>query len=284
MLVNVVKILPLLPVIIVATILILLVKFLVLFVILRYFSFLPAANVFIASHLDNIGEFAVVIAQIAFISRFISPLDYQNLLAIFITSLLLIPLITGLSKRLYERYKNSPVLKNFMGDAHYFMKSAYDEIENHVIILGHGRVGKEVRNLLEMGEIEYVVVDFDRRTIDELSASMKNALYGDPTDTDVLKSAGIKKAKILVVALPDSFTQKVIIKSALRLNPKLIVLCRSHIDEDKYELVNLGVNTIVIPEFEAGLRIGKKVLELLGFSEKNTLDLLGKLRKFHFVH
>lgn len=117
-----------------------------------------------------------------------------------------------------------------------------------------------------------------------LQKSMKNSIYADPADEDVLKSAGVKKAKILVVALPDSFSQKVIIKSALTLNPKLIVLCRSHIDEDKYELVNLGVNTIIIPEFEAGLRMGKKVLELSGFSEKETLELLRKLRKFHFVH
>ena len=171
-----------------------------------------------------------------------------------------------------------------MGDSHYYMRSQYEKIENHVILLGHGRVGREVRNLLEMANIPYVVVDIDRNSVETLTKGMKNALYGDPTDTEVLKGAGIKNARVLVVGLPDSFSQKVIIKSALEINPKLIVLCRSHKDEDKYELVNLGVNTIVIPEFEAGLRIGKKVLELLGFSDKNTLELLRKLRKFHFIH
>lgn len=284
MLVNGGAVLPLIPVIILATVLILLIKFFVLFFILRFFKFLPTANVFISSHLTNIGEFAVVVAQIAFVSKFIDISDYQSLLAIFIASLLLIPGITGFAKRIFEKYKNTSFVKNFMGDSHYFMRSPFEEIENHVVILGHGRVGREVRNLLDMGEIPYVVVDFDRGTIDALSQNMKNSLYGDPTDIDVLKSAGIKKARILVVALPDGFVQKVIIKNSLQLNPKLIVLCRSHVDEDKYELVNLGVNTIVIPEFEAGLRIGKKVLELLGFSEKNTLELLRKLRKFHFVH
>ncbi len=284
MLVDGAVLLPLLPVIILATILILSLKFVAIFVILRLFKFLPSANVFITSHLANIGEFAVVVAQIAFVSKFIGRNDYQSLLSIFITSLVCIPVTTGFAKKVYEKYKSSYYMKKFMGDSHFFMRTAFDEIENHVVILGHGRVGKEVRNLLDMGEIPYVVVDFDRKTIDSLDSGMKNSIYGDPTDTDVLKSAGIKKAKILVVALPDSFTQKIIIKNALQENPKLIVLCRSHIDEDKYELVNLGVNTIVIPEFEAGLRIGKKVLELLGFSEKNTIDLLRRLRKFHFVH
>jgi len=199
-------------------------------------------------------------------------------------SLIFIPIVNKSTKFIFEKYRHTQFVKKFMGDSHYYMHSSYEKIENHVIILGHGRVGREVRNLLDMGEVEYVVVDFDRRIIDSLSKNMKNGLYGDPTDVDVLKSAGIKTAKILVVALPDSYSQKVIIKTSLHLNPKLTVLCRSHVDEDKYELVNLGVNTIVIPEFEAGLRIGKKVLELLGFPESDTIDLLRKLRKFHFVH
>jgi CPA2 family monovalent cation:H+ antiporter-2 len=245
---------------------------------------LPSANVFISSYLSNIGEFAIVVAQIAFVSHFISVQHYESLLSIFIVSLVLIPLVTHSSKFIFEKYKNTSFVKNFMGDSHYFMRSAYEKIENHVIILGHGRVGREVRNLLEMANVQYVVVDIDRNSVDTLAKGMKNALYGDPTDIEVLKGAGIKSARILVVGLPDSFSQKIIIKSALELNPKLVVLCRSHKDEDKYELVNLGVNTIVIPEFEAGLRIGKKVLELLGFSDKNTLEMLRKLRKFYFIH
>lgn len=273
-----------LPLILVTAILILVVKFFSTFFILRAFKFIPSANIFISSYISNIGEFALVIAQIALVSRFINLQDYESLLGIFIVSLIMIPLVTKSVKYFFEKYKGTQFVKKFMGDSHFFMRSIYDKVENHVVILGHGRVGQEVRNLLDMGEVPYVVVDFDRRTIDALSKSMKNALYGDPTDSDVLKGAGIKRAKILVVALPDSFTQKIIIQKALKINPNLVILCRSHIDEDKYELVNLGVNTIVIPEFEAGLRIGKKVLELLGFTDKNTIELLRKLRKFHYVH
>lgn len=284
MLVNGITLLQMLPFIAAMTILVLSIKFGVLFFVLRFFKFLPSANIFISSYLSNIGEFAIVVSQIAFVSHFISIVQYESLLSVFITSLICIPLVTYTSKFLFERYKHTRFVKSIMGDSHYFARSAYEKVENHVIILGHGRVGREVRNLLEMGEIPYVVIDIDRNSVEELTKGMKNALYGDPTDIEILKSAGVKSAKILVVGLPDSFSQKVIIKSALELNPKLVVLCRSHKDEDKYELVNLGVNTIVIPEFEAGLRIGKKVLELLGFSDKNTLELLRKLRKFHFVH
>lgn len=273
-----------LPMLLAVVVLITFIKFFVLFFMLRFFRFIPSANIFISSHLANIGELAIVVAQIAFISRYITQLEYEQLLALFILSLIMIPLVTSLTKWVFEKYKGTKFVKDFMGDSHYFTRSAYEKITDHVVILGHGRVGREVRNLLEMGEVPYVVVDFDRRAIDTLTKNMKNALYGDPTDIDVLKGAGIKNAKILVVALPDGFTQKVIIRTALMLNPKLVILCRSHVDDDKYELVNLGVSTIVIPEFEAGLRMGKKILELLGFNDNKTIELLRKLRKFHLVH
>lgn len=272
-----------LPFVLLLTFSVLCIKFLVTFFVLRNFKFLPSANIFIASHLNNIGELAAVIGQIAFIEKYINSATYENLLAIFILSLIAIPFWIKGTKVIYTRYKSNPYVKKFMGESHYFKNSSFEEIENHVVICGHGRVGKEVRSLLEMGNVPYVVLDFDKSVVDDLVANSKNALYGDPTDTDILRAAGIEKAKILVVAVPDSFSQKVLIKTALKLNSKLVVLCRSHVDEDKYELVNLGVNTIVLPEFEAGLRIGKKVLELLGFEIKNTNSMLARLRKFHLV-
>lgn len=273
-----------LPFVLAVTLIILITKFIVIFLILRFFKYLPSANIFISSHIANIGEFAVIVGQIAFIEHFITAEHYENLLSVFILSLISIPIWIKIAKKIYIKYQHTNFVKNFMGESHYFSNQTIQEIKNHVIICGHGRVGKEVRNILDMSEVPYIVLDYNKTIIDTLNKSMKNALYGDPTDEDVLRSAGIKNAKILVVALPDSFTQKVLIKTALHLNPDLVVLCRSHIDEDKYELVNLGVNTIVIPEFEAGLRIGKKVLELLNFSDKDTFELLKKLRKFHLVH
>lgn len=272
-----------LPLILLLTFVVLCIKFAVMFLILRNFKFLPSANIFITSHMNNVGELAAVIGQVAFVEKYINEATYENLLAVFILSLIAIPFWIKGTKHIYSRYKSNPYVKKLMGESHYFKNSTFEEIKDHVVICGHGRVGKEVRSLLEMGEVPYVVLDFDKSVVDDLVASSKNALYGDPTDNDILRAAGIERAKILVVAVPDSFSQKILIKTALKINPKLVILCRSHVDADKYELVNLGVNTIVLPEFEAGLRIGRKVLELLGFEQKDTNSMLARLRKFHLV-
>lgn len=271
------------PFVLTVTMIILFIKFVVVFLVLRFLKFLPSANIFISSHIANIGEFAIIIGQLALIEGFIVEDQYELVLSIFIVSLIVIPLIIKITGVIYSKYKNTSLLKTLMGDAHYFSNPTLKGIKNHVVIAGHGRVGKEVRSMLDMAEVPYVVLDYNKTVVDELEKTMKNALYGDPTDATTLEMASIKDAKILVVAVADSITQKLLIKTALKLNPDLVILCRSHIDEDKYELVNLGVNTIVIPEFEAGLRIGKKVLELLNFNDEKTYEYLKKLRKFHLV-
>lgn len=272
-----------LPFILGLTTIILLVKFFVVFVVLRALKFLPASNIFIASHIANVGEFAVIIGQIAFIEKFITRNTYEDLLSIFIISLILIPIIVKISQVVFGRYKNTPFVKKMMGESNYFSNPTLKGMKDHVIICGHGRVGKEVRKILDMAAVPYIVIDYNKTIVDDLEKDMKNALYGDPSDPSALKMASIKDAKILVAAVPDGVTQMVLVKNALQLNPNIVILCRSHVDEDKYELVNLGVNTIIIPEFEAGLRMGKKVLELLNFNDEKTHEFLKKLRKFHLV-
>src|SRR5690606_14147243 len=90
-----------LPVILVTAVLILVIKFFSTFFILRSFRFIPSANIFISSYIANIGEFALVIAQIALVSNFITKHDYESLLGIFIVSLVLIPLVTKSTKYIY---------------------------------------------------------------------------------------------------------------------------------------------------------------------------------------
>ena len=108
-------------------------------------------------------------------------------------------------------------------------------------------------------------------------------IYGDPSDDEVLISAKIQKAKVLILAVPDKTTQSRIIRAALELNPKVVIFCRSHLEEDRFDLINLGVNSVVSPEFEAGIKIGTEVLQLFGLPEESVTYLVKKLRKEHLA-
>lgn len=257
------------PVLLLLAGVVILAKFLILYIILRFSRYSPSSSIFISSHLSNIGEFAIIIGQIAFLGAYINLQEYNAILSIFAFSLFILPFWVKYARRGGEKLASVGLLKQFTGRSAYFFKGfENEELSEHVVICGHGRVGKEVRYILDLAGITYVVVDFNRHVISELSNKSKFVIYGDPTDKEVLENAMVQNAKVLVVAVPDSFSQKRIIKQARSLNKNITIICRSHIEEDKDDLLNLGVSKIIMPELEAGLKIGEEVLSVFNISKK----------------
>lgn len=280
MLINVDYILSHFVIILGFAIVILLLKFIIMYFILRFSGFVPSSSVFISVYLTNIGEFAAVIAQISFMKGFITSDDYNFILSLFILSLLFVPFWVKFFRLYAEKIGNLYLLRRFLGfGASYIQSSHEKKYENHVIICGHGRVGKQIRSLLELENISYVVIDFNHKIISELIALNKEALYGDPTDHEILDFANVDLAKVLVIALPDKVSQKKIIQVVLAKNPRILILCRSHDESDRYDLLNIGVNSITIPEFEAGIKIGREVLEIFNIREQDVLSHVKKIRR-----
>ncbi|MEK6847265.1 MAG: cation:proton antiporter, partial [Nanoarchaeota archaeon] len=258
--------------------LIIILKFMIIYTSLRVSRFSPTSSVFISSHLANIGEFSVVIAQIAFISGFLTTKDYNLILSLFVLSLISIPVWTNYARGIVEKIARTGILAKILPKEDREQVFA-QKFSNHVVICGHGRVGREVRALLDLANIPYVVVDFNRKVINDLLSLSKYAIYGDPTDREILAATFIKDARVLVIAVPDGFSQKQIVGTALKLNPNLIIICRSHVEDDRYDLVNMGVNTIVVPELEAGLRIGHEVLGLFNVHVPDIDAFVKRLRR-----
>lgn len=272
-----------LPFVISVSIIVVFIKFLVTYLILRFSSYSKSAAVFISSYLSNVGEFAVVISQIAFTAAIIGVREYNLILSVFILTLGFIPLFLKYARGIAEKVSRLGVLGKVLPKSTESTEGISQTFENHVVICGHGRVGREICTMLDLASIPYVVIDFNKKVINELLTLSKYAIYGDPTDLEILKASFVENAKILVVAVPDTFSQKRIIDTALKLNPKIIILCRSHIEEDRYDLINMGVNTIIMPELEAGLRIGSEVLDLFGVKQ-DEIDLYTKrLRRQHLL-
>lgn len=263
---------------------ILVVKYSIIFLLLMTGNYFPSASVFISSNLTNIGEFAIVVAQIALVSNFITDNSYNILLSVFIISVLLIPLWITYAKAFQEKIIHtwlfSFLLKNH---PERFKTIQFNNMKNHVIICGHGRVGQQVRALLDLAEIPYAVIDFDKKAVSDLTHLNKFALYGDPTDDEILKAANVQYAKVLVIAIPEIASQKKITELARHMNHNIIIICRSHREESKADLMNLGVTSVIVPEFEAGLKIGDLVLENLDIDRTKTSSFIKHIRKQHSV-
>ncbi|MEL6801058.1 MAG: NAD-binding protein, partial [Pseudomonadota bacterium] len=91
--------------------------------------------------------------------------------------------------------------------------------------------------------------------------------FGDPTRPELLHAAGLKTAKVLVVALDDKKAAVKLVHYARRERPDLHIVARAHDRIHTYELFRAGANDIVREMFDSSLRAGRYVLENMGLSD-----------------
>jgi CPA2 family monovalent cation:H+ antiporter-2 len=112
-----------------------------------------------------------------------------------------------------------------------------------------------------------VVLDHDMEAVQLMRRFGVKSFLGDPTRPELLKAAGIAKAKVLVVALDDPEGVVKMITYVRRNYPQLHIIARAKDRNHVYELYQAGANDIVREMFDSSIRAGRYVLENVGLSE-----------------
>ena len=154
-------------------------------------------------------------------------------------------------------------------------------LTNHVILCGHGRVGKSIARFLSQLAIPYVVTDLDPKTVSELRERGVSCVYGDAGNPNVLYEAGIKDARVLVLAIADPVAVRLALDHAQRINPSLDIIARAHSSSEFEFLQKRGVPEVIRPEIEAGIEITRHILYQLKVPVATIEDILSSQRKIY---
>lgn len=140
------------------------------------------------------------------------------------------------------------------------MKHALDEIRDHIIVCGLGRMGRLVCQEFERQKAKYVLVDQSESLIKEWTGTHGIPLHGDATEDEVLKLAGVERAKVLVAVVPSDADNLYITLSARVLNPNLFIVARAEHETSEAKLRRVGANQVVSPYVIGGHRVAQAVL------------------------
>lgn len=139
------------------------------------------------------------------------------------------------------------------------MERELARIENHIVLCGWGRVGRAVgAALVADGSASMVVIDRDP---DRLVAVDGLAVLGDATDEEVLRRAGIDRARAVVAALAADADNVYVTLAARRLRPDLFVVARARMETTEALLLQAGANRIVNPQAIGGARMAALVAQ-----------------------
>ncbi|NOY15171.1 MAG: hypothetical protein GXP43_03045 [bacterium] len=253
------------------TVLVMLFKMLLIFGLTVYFGYHSKVAFLVGVGLVQVGEFGFILAQEGLRSGLISNYSYSIIVAVTLMTILLTPVLFNGAASFYDWVAG--IMKRRLPKVAFYLFPDYRwekfgrelPFKNHVVICGYGRMGRYIGRALQLNNIDFVVIDYNKEVIKRLEAASIPVVYGDPSSREILDYAQVDYARAVVIAIPDFYTQSQVIVNSRSLNPKVKILCRTHREIDQPKLRALGADVIIQPEFEAGVYAVRKLADLFGF-------------------
>lgn len=140
------------------------------------------------------------------------------------------------------------------------MTKTIEQLQNHYIVCGFGRVGRNAAEVIREGGKDVVIIDFDERNKSQLDVEEWLYIYGDATNDEVLIQAGVEHAKGLLVCTGDDANNLFIVLSARSLNNKLVIVSRSTNPNNESKLIRAGANKVISPYRIGGQRMANIII------------------------
>ena len=246
-----------------------LIKILVLFFIARITGIPNSQHFLFAFLLSQGGEFAFVIFSVALSYSIISP-EINGLLTVSVAlSMVTTPLLLIVeSKFIAPRFANLQ------------QKPEEDIIDetNPVIIAGFGRFGQIVARLLYASKIPVTIIDQSPEHIERVRRFGFKVFYGNASRMDLLESAGIANARLLVLAIDDHEATVRIAQEVKLHHPKVRILARAWDMIHAYQLMDVNVEVIQRETLESALMLGEKALIQMGMGNYRARRLANQFR------
>ena len=277
-------IIPKFGLIIVLTLIVIVLKVLVVFIVSSLFGYKGKTGIANSFGLSQVGEFAFVIFSASLALRILSPEETSIGISVTLLTLIFSPILYKSVVPFWRKMKlltvKYPALSKFFmsGERHDFDESMF---KDHIIVCGYGRVGSWVGKALKEYGIPFVVVDYNQKVVQELKDAGMSVIYGDPTEPEVLEAVGIRRAKAIILAIPDRVVQETLITYVQTVAPDVKIISRAHRDEDWEKLKTLRVDKVIQPEFEAAVEIVRSVLISRGKNRDEISDVIRNLRVSH---
>lgn len=262
------------PLLLLALVLLLVaVKFVVLFALARTVGISRGEDWLFALSLAQAGEFGFVLVSFAAEHQVLDGTTGNLLIALIALSMALTPILL----LVYEQF----VLPRYMrgGGGEEREEEPPVDSGSPVIIVGYGRFGQIAGRLLNACGFETTLLERNAEQLDLVRRYGIRAYYGDASREDLLRAAGAGNARLVILTLSDQAASLEIVAQIQKHFPHLTILARARNRMHQYALMEAGVQYIFRETVDSALAIGETALELLGLSKLQARRAARKFRQ-----
>jgi CPA2 family monovalent cation:H+ antiporter-2 len=239
-------------------------KSLAAFGIVRGFGYSTPTALTVSASLAQIGEFSFILAGLGVSLALLPEQGRDLILAGAIISILLNPLLFALLDRVLERRERRGEVAETAETGAAREPIHPTRLANHVVLIGHGRVGSAISAALTAKGAPLFVIEDNDDTVATLKKVGVEALIGNAADPAIIAAANLGEARCLLVAIPNAFEGGQVVQQARAINPELLIIARSHSEAEIEHLKKHGADLVVMGEHE----IAKAMLENIAQSQK----------------
>lgn len=259
-------------------------KSLLVIPIVRCFGYPLKTSILAGLGLAQIGEFSFVLASSGQNLGLVPRPVYLLILGTTAVTLVITPFVLQLIPRLLDWTTNIPWLLSILEGTALPLEVSEDlPQQNHIIVCGYGRVGKNLVRILRSHGYPVIVIDHSERAIQELRQAEIPYLYGNAASLHVLETAGADRARAMAIALSDPMNTRLCLKRSLEYSPELDITVMAYQNKDIELLYLLGAKEVVQPEFEASLELSTHLLVNMGLPLNQIQQQTQKIRNSHYL-
>jgi len=224
------------------------------------------------------GEFGFALLALAIDERLLNAQHSQAILSSVVLSMALAPLLIRANGVVSRTLFKESYVRLMEREAQSVSSVAY-RMQGHVILCGFGRIGQNVADFLRHLGVEYVALDVDALLIKRAWEAGEHVFYGDATHMEVLRAAGLERARAVVVTFDAPSAAKRVVEMIRQEDPDLPVLVRTRDDLHMEELEAAGATHVIPETMEASMMLATQLLEKLEVPVDDVLSLVERARE-----
>jgi CPA2 family monovalent cation:H+ antiporter-2 len=223
----------------------------------------------VGASLAQIGEFSFILAGLG-VTLGLLPLEGQSLiLAGALISISLNPFLFAAIEPVQRWIRSRSHIARALersADPLAELPASVDQdlLTGHVLLVGYGRVGRRIADALAAEGVPYVVAEQNRELVEDLRLRNVPAVSGDASDPAVLIQAHVARAKLLIVATPNTAGVRKMVETARTLNPRIETMLRTHTDEEAALFKRENLGTVFMGEHELARAMTRQALIRMG--------------------
>ena len=234
------------------------------FAILLAFGYSLRVAATLAVSLSQIGEFSFILTSLGLDLRLLPDSGRDLVLAGAMLSILANPILFAFLDRLMPWLRQrEPRAAPAVSMPPEPQELRTTTLNNHAILVGHGRVGSLVADTLKQNGQPILVIEERQEIVNELRSRGIEVIAGNANQSGLLEAANVAGARWLISAIPNPFENSNLIEHARAVNPRIEIIARAHSDDEVAHLKKFGADLIIMGEREIARGMAGRILSCI---------------------